>query len=98
MVIKLDAVNVSVTIILLVINGSVDSVSGKSAFLEMENDAHSVDYCENFARHLQRPFTLAIVSIQIQQLLPRDCMIVSEGASTMDIGRSMLPNYLPRHR
>lgn len=34
----------------------------------------------------------------VQKLLPKDCIIVSEGASTMDIGRSMLPNYLPRHR
>uniref|UniRef100_A0A3Q2QQC3 2-hydroxyacyl-CoA lyase 1 n=1 Tax=Fundulus heteroclitus TaxID=8078 RepID=A0A3Q2QQC3_FUNHE len=34
----------------------------------------------------------------ISQLLPRDCIIVSEGANTMDIGRTMLNNYLPRHR
>lgn len=27
-----------------------------------------------------------------------DCIIVSEGANTMDIGRSMLLNELPRHR
>ena len=32
------------------------------------------------------------------QLLPTDCIIVSEGANTMDIGRTMLPNSLPRHR
>uniref|UniRef100_A0A8C5ANG5 2-hydroxyacyl-CoA lyase n=1 Tax=Gadus morhua TaxID=8049 RepID=A0A8C5ANG5_GADMO len=32
------------------------------------------------------------------QLLPPDCIIVSEGANTMDIGRTMLPNSLPRHR
>ncbi|XP_062848440.1 2-hydroxyacyl-CoA lyase 1 isoform X2 [Trichomycterus rosablanca] len=34
----------------------------------------------------------------IAQLLPRDCIIVSEGANTMDIGRTMLLNHLPRHR
>ncbi|XP_069110665.1 2-hydroxyacyl-CoA lyase 1-like [Argopecten irradians] len=34
----------------------------------------------------------------IQKLLPKDCMIVSEGSSTMDISRTMIPNYLPRHR
>uniref|UniRef100_A0A674C1L1 2-hydroxyacyl-CoA lyase n=1 Tax=Salmo trutta TaxID=8032 RepID=A0A674C1L1_SALTR len=34
----------------------------------------------------------------ISQLLPHDCVIVSEGANTMDIGRTMLNNYLPRHR
>nr|XP_023023041.1 2-hydroxyacyl-CoA lyase 1 [Leptinotarsa decemlineata] len=30
--------------------------------------------------------------------LPEDCIIVSEGANTMDIGRSMLLNNQPRHR
>lgn len=30
--------------------------------------------------------------------LPKNCIIVSEGANTMDIGRSMLLNDLPRHR
>nr|CAD7399098.1 unnamed protein product [Timema cristinae] len=28
----------------------------------------------------------------------KDCIIVSEGANTMDIGRSLLLNGLPRHR
>ncbi|XP_048731281.2 2-hydroxyacyl-CoA lyase 1-like [Ostrea edulis] len=35
---------------------------------------------------------------EIQKFLPRDCVIVSEGANTMDISRTMVPNYLPRHR
>lgn len=30
--------------------------------------------------------------------LPDNCIIVSEGANTMDIGRTMLPNNEPRHR
>ena len=34
----------------------------------------------------------------IQEQLPRDCFVVSEGANTMDIGRTVLQNYLPRHR
>ncbi len=34
----------------------------------------------------------------IRDVLPNDAMIVSEGASTMDIGRQVLNNYLPRHR
>ncbi|XP_077159472.1 2-hydroxyacyl-CoA lyase 1 isoform X1 [Paroedura picta] len=34
----------------------------------------------------------------IRELLPKDCILVSEGANTMDIGRTMLPNYHPRHR
>ena len=35
---------------------------------------------------------------EIAQLLPKDCIVVSEGSNTMDIGRTMLLNYLPRHR
>lgn len=35
---------------------------------------------------------------EIQKFLPKDCIIVSEGANTMDISRTMVPNYLPRHR
>ncbi|HEX5480626.1 MAG TPA: thiamine pyrophosphate-dependent enzyme, partial [Dehalococcoidia bacterium] len=34
----------------------------------------------------------------IRDALPRDAIICSEGASTMDIGRTVLPNFLPRHR
>lgn len=30
--------------------------------------------------------------------LPKDCIIISEGANTMDIGRTMLLNNQPRHR
>lgn len=41
---------------------------------------------------------ILIVEFQINKLLPKNTVIVSEGASTMDIGRSMMSNYLPRHR
>ena len=34
----------------------------------------------------------------VQQSLPKDCFIVSEGSNTMDIGRTILENYLPKHR
>ncbi|KAK2584282.1 hypothetical protein KPH14_006684 [Odynerus spinipes] len=34
----------------------------------------------------------------IQQFVPNDCIICSEGANTMDIGRTILLNNLPRHR
>ena len=34
----------------------------------------------------------------IRDALPRDAIICSEGASTMDIGRTVLPNFEPRHR
>lgn len=35
---------------------------------------------------------------EIQDALPRDAIIVSEGASTMDISRQVLENYKPRSR
>ena len=35
---------------------------------------------------------------EIQKLLPRDAIIVTEGASTMDISRQVLDNYEPRKR
>jgi 2-hydroxyacyl-CoA lyase 1 len=34
----------------------------------------------------------------IRDVLPRDAIICSEGASTMDIGRTVLPNFHARHR
>jgi len=34
----------------------------------------------------------------IRDVLPRDAIICSEGASTMDIGRTVLPNFEPKHR
>ncbi|XP_008321592.1 2-hydroxyacyl-CoA lyase 1 [Cynoglossus semilaevis] len=44
------------------------------------------------------PLNYYTVFHHISQLLPHDCIVVSEGANTMDIGRTMLNNYLPRHR
>lgn len=35
---------------------------------------------------------------EIRDLVPRDAIIASEGANTMDIGRTVLPNFAPRHR
>jgi 2-hydroxyacyl-CoA lyase 1 len=35
---------------------------------------------------------------EIRNLIPKDAIIQNEGASTMDIGRTMMPNFLPRHR
>ncbi|XP_036999842.2 2-hydroxyacyl-CoA lyase 1 isoform X2 [Artibeus jamaicensis] len=44
------------------------------------------------------PMNYYTVLYRVQEQLPRDCVIVSEGANTMDIGRTVLQNYLPRHR
>ncbi|XP_015285182.1 PREDICTED: 2-hydroxyacyl-CoA lyase 1 [Gekko japonicus] len=46
----------------------------------------------------QRLMNYYTVFHHIRELLPKDCILVSEGANTMDIGRTMLPNYHPRHR
>jgi 2-hydroxyacyl-CoA lyase 1 len=35
---------------------------------------------------------------EVRERVPRDAILCSEGANTMDIGRSSLPNFLPRHR
>ncbi|MEX2207290.1 MAG: thiamine pyrophosphate-dependent enzyme [Myxococcota bacterium] len=35
---------------------------------------------------------------EIRDRIPRDAIIASEGANTMDIGRTVLPNYEPRQR
>ncbi|EPY76592.1 2-hydroxyacyl-CoA lyase 1 isoform 3 [Camelus ferus] len=44
------------------------------------------------------PMNYYTVFYHVQDQLPRDCFVVSEGANTMDIGRTVLQNYLPRHR
>ncbi|XP_004631720.1 2-hydroxyacyl-CoA lyase 1 isoform X1 [Octodon degus] len=44
------------------------------------------------------PMNYYTVFHHVQKQLPKDCFVVSEGANTMDIGRTVLQNYLPRHR
>nr|KAF6420419.1 2-hydroxyacyl-CoA lyase 1 [Molossus molossus] len=44
------------------------------------------------------PMNYYTVFYHVQEQLPRDCIVVSEGANTMDIGRTVLQNCLPRHR
>jgi 2-hydroxyacyl-CoA lyase 1 len=34
----------------------------------------------------------------IRELLPNDAIIQNEGANTMDIGRTQMPNFFPKHR
>lgn len=50
------------------------------------------------AKNISTPLNYYAVFQHIQELLPKDVMIVSEGANTMDIGRSMLGNNYARHR
>lgn len=44
------------------------------------------------------PLNYYSVFHHLQAAIPDDAIIVSEGANTMDIGRSMLANILPKHR
>ncbi|HQW52208.1 MAG TPA: thiamine pyrophosphate-binding protein, partial [Tepidiformaceae bacterium] len=44
------------------------------------------------------PMSYYRVYREIRDLIPRDAIIQNEGASTMDIGRTLMPNFLPRHR
>lgn len=44
------------------------------------------------------PMTYYRVFRDIRDVLPRDCVIIGEGANTMDIGRTIMPNFHPRHR
>ena len=44
------------------------------------------------------PLNYYAVFHHLREKIPSDCIIVSEGANTMDIGRAMLLNNLPRHR
>ncbi|KAL4221918.1 2-hydroxyacyl-CoA lyase 1 [Mactra antiquata] len=35
---------------------------------------------------------------EVNKIIPKDAIVISEGANTMDISRSCIPNALPRHR
>ncbi|XP_076824716.1 2-hydroxyacyl-CoA lyase 1-like isoform X1 [Clavelina lepadiformis] len=53
---------------------------------------------EDIANDKSVPLNYYAVFDVLKKQLPKDCYIVSEGANTMDICRSTIPNYLPRHR
>uniref|UniRef100_A0A182J1B2 2-hydroxyacyl-CoA lyase n=1 Tax=Anopheles atroparvus TaxID=41427 RepID=A0A182J1B2_ANOAO len=53
---------------------------------------------EQMALNTETPLNYYAVFHHLQQYIPKDAIIVSEGANTMDIGRTMLHNKLARHR
>lgn len=53
---------------------------------------------EEMAKSTAVPLNYYSVFNHVQDIIPKDSIIVSEGANTMDIGRTMLHNLLPRHR
>ncbi|KAI4456600.1 2-hydroxyacyl-coa lyase [Holotrichia oblita] len=50
------------------------------------------------ALDVSTPLNYYAVFHHLQELFPQNPIIVSEGANTMDIGRAVLTNNLPRHR
>ncbi|XP_078520158.1 2-hydroxyacyl-CoA lyase 1 [Lissotriton helveticus] len=58
----------------------------------------NVESSKALASETSLPMTYYTVFHHIKELLPKDCIIVSEGANTMDIGRTVLQNHHPRHR
>lgn len=52
----------------------------------------------SMAKDTRTPLNYYTVFHHLQELIPKDAIIVSEGANTMDIGRTILQNSLPRHR
>ncbi|XP_053323713.1 2-hydroxyacyl-CoA lyase 1 [Spea bombifrons] len=50
------------------------------------------------AAQTKLPMNYYTVFGYVKESLPNNCVIVSEGANTMDIGRTVLQNYYPRHR
>jgi 2-hydroxyacyl-CoA lyase 1 len=50
------------------------------------------------ARDISVPLNYYAVFDTLQKMMPKDAIIVSEGANTMDIGRTMLMNSEARHR
>uniref|UniRef100_A0A8C5MYP9 2-hydroxyacyl-CoA lyase n=1 Tax=Leptobrachium leishanense TaxID=445787 RepID=A0A8C5MYP9_9ANUR len=56
------------------------------------------EHTNALASQTSLPMSYYNVFRYIREELPKNCIIVSEGANTMDIGRTMLPNYEPRRR
>ena len=53
---------------------------------------------KELASDVSLPLNYYAVFDTLQHMMPKDAIIVSEGANTMDIGRTILENYLPKHR
>jgi len=67
----------------------------KSLLQKCETNQKAV---QGMANDISTPLNYYAVFRHIQEIIPKDSIIVSEGANTMDIGRSMLLNEFPKHR
>nr|XP_002132188.1 2-hydroxyacyl-CoA lyase 1 [Ciona intestinalis] len=66
-------------------------------FLQEKIDSNAVS-TKALAEDKSVPLNYYAVFDVLTKHLPKDCIIISEGANTMDISRTMILNYLPRHR
>lgn len=53
---------------------------------------------QNFANDTTLPLNYYAAYAQIKKVIPKDCILVSEGANTMDTSRSIMNHAEPRHR
>ncbi|CAH0589065.1 unnamed protein product [Chrysodeixis includens] len=58
----------------------------------------NTEFVKAQASNTTLPLNYFAVFKTVQEHIPKDSIIVSEGANTMDIGRGLLLNNLPRHR
>jgi len=72
-----------------------DSSWRKSLIEPIAANQQAVEAMENDDRV---PLGYYRVLREIREQIPRDAIICAEGANTMDISRTVLPNYEPRHR
>ncbi|CAH0725776.1 unnamed protein product, partial [Brenthis ino] len=63
-----------------------------------EKQKKNTEFVEAQANDKSLPLNYYAVFKTVQANIPKDSIIVSEGANTMDIGRGMLLNTRPRHR
>ena len=51
---------------------------------------------DEMSKDVSVPLNYYAVFVTLQNVIPKNAFIVSEGANTMDIGRTILANHLPR--
>lgn len=78
-------------------NIKLDSQSSWWAQLRSKVEANKLATAE-LAADTSIPLNYYAVFDTLEKMIPRNAIIVSEGANTMDIGRTMLANSLPKHR
>jgi len=58
----------------------------------------NIEATGELAKDISVPLNYYAVFDTLEKMIPRDAIIVSEGANTMDIGRTMMLNSFPKHR